>query len=109
MPSDQNAADQRSMFLLHLILAGALVLIGVGFLLWVQFKGPLLPPDATRALIAYIMTGIGLAFVAAGVPSAGPKLPPPGPAANGYWTPENRGRAVLLWILCENGGTIAAV
>lgn len=109
MPIDHAAAGQRSMRVLHAVLAGALMLFGVAVVLWVQFKGALLPADETRNLIAYIVTGIGLACVAVGVGVIRPKLPEPRRDSTGYWTPENRGRALLVWILCENGGTIAAV
>jgi hypothetical protein len=109
MPTDLAAAEQRGIRMLHAILAVALMVFSVAAVLWVQFKGPLLAAGETRNLIAYIVTGIGLACVAVGIGIIRPKLPEPRRGSADYWTPKNRGRALLVWILCENGGTIAAV
>ena len=95
---------------LHLLLLGAGVLVAVVFLIMVRVRGPILVPDASTPLIAYSFAGIALTAVAFAVLLVRSRIParPSSEGINEYWSNGTvRGRAVLLWILCENAGIVS--
>lgn len=104
------AAEARAVTLLHTILTGSLVVIVLAMAIVVWFRGgPLLEPDRFSAMVAYITTGIALTIVAIAVGVIRAQLPEAAHGAAGYWNPATRKLALVLWIMCENGGTLAAV
>ena len=102
--------EARAVTLLHTILTGSLVVIvlAMSMVVWLR-GGPLLEPDRFAALVAYISTGIALTIVAIAVAVIRAQLPETGRSGSDYWNPGTRKLALLLWIMCENGGTLAAV
>ena len=104
------AGEARAVTLLHTILTGSLVVIILAMAMVVWLRGePLLEPDRFSEIVAYTSTGIALTLVAIAVGLIRPKLPEAGGGASGYWNPGTRKLALVLWIMGENGGTLAAI
>ena len=96
--------------ILHLILLGAGVLVAVVFLLLVRVRGPILVRDAGTPVLAYSFAGIVLTAVAFAILLVRGRIPEraSNEGLNEFWGNGSvRGRAVLLWILCENAGIVS--
>lgn len=104
--------ERRGIRLLHLILVAGLTVIGAVFLLLVlKLLGPQLAPGPTTDIIAFSLAGMAITSVALAVLFARPRVPERRAAQSvlEFWTPETRGSSMLVWILLEGGGTVAAV
>lgn len=98
---------------LHTPLAGGLAAISVVFLLLTfgLHTAPLLPAGPSTTIIAYLLAGIGLAALAAGLfvfKSRVPR-PHPGQSLDDYWAGEARGHVLLFWVVILGGGVNGAV
>ena len=111
LSAEQAVSEQaRGAKVLHLILLGSGLLVAVVFLIMVRLRGPILAPDAGTPVIAYSFAGIALTAVSFAVLLVRRRIPErassEGP--NNFWSNGTvRGRAVLLWILCENAGIVS--
>lgn len=111
MSDSHPGAQARAARLLHLVLTIGAAVFSATFVLLVTFRGPLLLPDASTRVIAFAFAGLGLTAVA----FAGFLLRPRVPArtreqsVEEFWTPPVRSRAMLLWIVCENGAIMAGL
>ena len=102
--------EERGVRVLHLILLGAGFLVAVVFLIMVRLRGPVLVPEAATPVIAYSFAGIALVAVAFAVLLVRGRIPErgSGEGLSDFWGNSTvRGRAVLLWILCENAGIVS--
>jgi len=102
----------RGVKLLHLILLGGGVLVALVFVLMVKLRGPILVPDSGTEVIAFSFAGIGLTAVAFAVLLLRPRIPERGSSEqlSDYWRAGTaRQRSLILWIICENAGIIAAL
>jgi hypothetical protein len=76
----------------------------------VRLRGPILVPDAATPVIAYSFAGIALTAVAFALLLVRGRIPERASSEgiDDYWGNGTvRGRAVLLWILCENAGIVS--
>jgi hypothetical protein len=109
--AEQAASEQaRGARVLHLILLGAGFLVAVVFLILVRLRGPILVPDAGTPVIAYSFAGIALTAVVFAALLVRSRIPERASSQglDGFWANGTvRGRAVLLWILCENAGIVS--
>ena len=97
---------------LYLILfAGLTVIGGVMLVLTLKLTGPRLAPGNTTDIIGYVIAALAFAPFLMGVYWARGQVPArvPGESADEYWKPESRGRALMLWVLCEGSGILGAV
>ncbi len=111
-PTALDLDERRGIRLFHLILVVGLTVIGAVFLLLVlKLLGPQLAPGTTTDIIAFALAGIAITSVAFAVLFARPRIPERRPAQSvlEFWTPQTRGSSMLVWILLEGGGTLAAV
>jgi hypothetical protein len=112
MPRTDFDEPTRGVKLLHLILLGGGVLIALVFVIMVKLRGPILVPDSGSQVIAFSFAGIGLTAVAFAVLLLRPRIPEraSSEALTDYWSAGvARQRSLVLWILCENAGIIAAL
>jgi hypothetical protein len=106
-----TSEQARGVKVLHLVLLVAGVLVAVVFFFLVRLRGPVLVPDSATPVIAFSFAGIGLTIVAFAVLLVRARIPErgAGEGSNDYWANGSvRQRSLLLWILCENAGIIAA-
>jgi drug/metabolite transporter (DMT)-like permease len=103
--------DLRSARLIHGVLAaGIAVLFLVFAAVILPLKGPLLRgnpalPIASSALaLASAASSACAIFFRRRLPGRGAEVPP-----ESYWTPEIAGQAMMVWVLCEGAGVMAAV
>ena len=102
----------RGVRVLHLVLLGGGVLIALIFVIMVKLRGPILEPDSGSQVIAFSFAGIGLTAVAFAVLLLRPRIPEraASEALRDYWGAGTaRQRSLMLWIICENAGIIAAL
>ncbi|HEX9894861.1 MAG TPA: hypothetical protein VGA78_13110 [Gemmatimonadales bacterium] len=112
MARPDPTAEARKVRLLHAILVGGVILLGATLFLVVRLRGgPLLAGAGPADPIAYVMSAAALSSLGLAVMVFRPRLPEParGDVSIAYWTPENRGVALLLWVLFEGAGSIGAV
>lgn len=112
MPRTDFDEPTRGVKLLHLILLGGGVIIALVFVVMVKVRGPILVPDSGTQVIAVSFAGIGLTAVAFAVLLLRPRIP--GRASTepltAYWSiGAVRQRSLVLWIICENAGIVAAL
>ena len=98
--------------LLHRSLGSGLVLVAV-VLLMLRYRGlaPTLPSDSITS-IAYALSGFCAVLVAVALFVIKPRVPErrPHQSVDEYWsTPDVSTKAVLVWLLMEGAGMVAAV
>ena len=103
--------DLRSARLIHGVLAAgiaALFLVFAAVIL--PLKGPLLQANPVLPTISYVIavmsavsSGFAI-FFRRRLPDRGAGVPP-----ESYWTPVIAGQAMMVWVLCEGAGVMAAV
>jgi hypothetical protein len=109
--AEKHQGEQaRGVRMLHLLLLGSGVVVALAFHFMTRLRGPILTPDSATPVIAYAFAGIGLTIVAFAVLLIRPRVParPSSQGLNEFWgTAAVRGKALLLWVLCENGAIIS--
>ncbi len=91
---------------------GLLFVSGASLALGYLGIGPLLLDDTVPSPIAYAPSAVAVALVAVSVFILTPRVPPRSSvmSANEFWSnPEMGGKAVVIWLLVEGGGMLAAV
>jgi hypothetical protein len=107
-PQLPNAA--RIVRILHAAVFGGLVVIGLTFALVLRLalQAPLVP----AAWIGVVLAVLALAVLAVAVSALRPRIPErrADQSADLYWSDaRNRGLAIVLWVVVEGAGVLAAV
>jgi len=107
------APTQAGPQLLYRFLRIGVSLLAAVFLV-LRFSGfaPLMPADDGSQLIAYVMAGIAVVLVLAGVFVLKPRVPARRPSQSSaeYWsTPATAKQALSVWFVLEGAATLAAV
>ena len=95
-------SDARATRILHAAFTGGVASLAVVAYLVPRMLGPLLPDGGARVVIAGAFTAVAVLSIGVAILFARRRLPAPGPG-EGYWTPEARGAAIILWALTDGG------
>lgn len=98
--------------LYHFLRIGVSVLALVFIVLRLAGLPPLLRPDPSSELIAYVLAGIAMALLAVGLFALRPGVPArrAGQSSAEYWSaPKTVQKAMLVWFVIEGAATLASV
>ena len=100
----------RAATVLHAVLFAGLAAIGGAFILVMHLQGG--PLVSGAGAIGYVLAAAGVATLGYAALAVRPRIPEraAGQATDEYWRDgNNRGPAVLVWLLCEGAGVIGWV
>ena len=109
MPSLDRSRPGTSLTAVHGIILGGCLLVAIALSVVMRARGGPMIHGATASLAEYLTAGFALVALIVAVQVIRPRLPEASGTGSEYWTPANRGRAILLWGVLDAAITTGVV